>query len=221
LKVPEDRRNFLGRWLPKQSDNYLLSARAVVLGIHDEIMVAFHANPLVFDETEVLGQISQKMVDMGRSPEDVASQLERLSAPLRAYKACRADESEHSENESVAPAAVIVGPVVDGVLVPVPEVDCRAQGLIMTGEAIPKYVISYTRKRKSRTIHKFREGCYRRVGYEISDSCYTSVLEAGDWAFRCKDCWNLRMVPRAALEDARDVHLDSATGSDDSSSSED
>jgi hypothetical protein len=25
LKVPEDRRNF-GRWLPKQSDNYLLSA---------------------------------------------------------------------------------------------------------------------------------------------------------------------------------------------------
>jgi hypothetical protein len=76
-----------------------------------------------------------------------------------------------------------------------------------------KYILSFTRKRKTKKIHLV-QGCWRRIGFEIKDFQYFSNLADVPDATFCLDCCPLK---KGAAAVATEV-LDDTAGSTSSSS---
>ena len=52
LGFPKEQRDYLGRWMPEQSDDYLVTSRAVVGKIHRRVAEAFMEGAEELDESE-------------------------------------------------------------------------------------------------------------------------------------------------------------------------
>jgi hypothetical protein len=75
LGIPKSDRDFLGRWVPEQSDDYLLTARSVVAGIQEKVAKQIRVAPTLIDETETLDSFRKHLLGNGLSEQDAASFL--------------------------------------------------------------------------------------------------------------------------------------------------
>ncbi len=81
MGVDKSRRDFLGCWMPQQSDSYIMTARQVVWEIQQQIIDIFRASPGLIDESETQATLSRFMVDRSY-PEDMnGEQLQCLALP--------------------------------------------------------------------------------------------------------------------------------------------
>jgi hypothetical protein len=95
----------------------------------------------------------------------------------------------------------------------------RGPELEQIGEGFPtpRYILSYTRRRKCTMLHKVLGGCYRKPGREIRDYDYLDELEGGEDIPLCKDCWPVPKedTERKDKEDSSSGDSTSSTESDD------
>jgi hypothetical protein len=128
-----------------------------VLGIHDEIMVAFHATQFVFSiRRRQRPNILVKMLDMGRSPE-----TSRVSWKGSVHYELQGLQAEDSSPVMMSPRRwrQSLWDRSSMALVPAAEVEIIIE---RTGEVTLSIKEYRTPKRKSRTIHK-SGWCYRRA----------------------------------------------------------
>jgi hypothetical protein len=207
IGVPETSRNYLGRWIPKESDAYLVTARATVFSVQDLVAARFLDVPNSFDESEVLDRIAVHMRTLELPPIRIAKQLSVLKSPLLAYYDFLGVGAIASVPELPAVEASSCEPVSES----------------QTAVDNPKYMISYTKKRNTMKIHLVVGGCYRRPGAELSRVSYCNELENDDLALRCKDCFRDRRLAPKGLPSVRDLKVveDSSDSSNGESSSTD
>jgi hypothetical protein len=200
MGISEATRNFLGRWLPKESDNYLVTARATVYNVQDQVARQFLQAPKSFDESEIFGQVTTRMKLAGLGDDRVSVQLDSFQKPLLAFQAFVASStaSASSGDESSCEPQPSCEPVVEEV---------------QPGGS-PVFMISRTKKRGILTVHLCQGGCYRRAGIELSSVTYASELEDSDLSLRCKDCF------RETRKTIDDTGNESSSTGDESSSTD-
>jgi hypothetical protein len=79
LHIPKEKRDYLGRWTPEQSDDYLRTARDMVTSIQDKIAKSMRENLGMLDETDVSRDVAATLRSLGASEEIVEAQLLRLN----------------------------------------------------------------------------------------------------------------------------------------------
>jgi hypothetical protein len=184
LDFDKAKRDYIGRWLPQQSDNYLMTARAVVLKVQRDVCAAIISDPGRLDETECFLSLKKFMEVRGYPDAMISGQLSRLHLPPDFL------DGEHAPSAASAPTLIVDFPVpagcklIDEELYSGPEAEKIGEGF-----PVPRYIISYTRRRKCTKLHKVMGGCYRKPGREIRDYDYVNELEGGENVPLCKDCW--------------------------------
>jgi hypothetical protein len=82
LGIPPEQLDFLGRWMPKPSDAYLLTARASVWEVQEKIIERFRHDPQRIDESEAFHKLEVYMVSKSYPRHMVDAQLARLRLPV-------------------------------------------------------------------------------------------------------------------------------------------
>lgn len=80
LRVPADRRNFLGRWgvnSPQQNNDYVLTSRQIVLDVQGEVLKGISQGPSTYDEEDLYDQY-RSWLDLRIPGEDPEVQIELL-----------------------------------------------------------------------------------------------------------------------------------------------
>ena len=77
LGISKSRRNYLGRWIAEQSDDYLRTAREVVGTIQTEIAEAVRQGHHRHQEDEILGRMSEHLAKLGVDDYKIDEQRER------------------------------------------------------------------------------------------------------------------------------------------------
>ena len=94
-------RNFLGRWSPDQSDDYLRTAGQVITEMQITIARRFREGNLKLDDESVtLERIAERMRKRGCDEDRVASQMDRLTGALEEYRNRWRDFRENFEYAS-------------------------------------------------------------------------------------------------------------------------
>jgi hypothetical protein len=214
--IEKSRRDFLGRWLPNQSDNYLQTARATVWAVQEEVRDVIWNHPRRVDESETFRHLEVYMRQNRCGSDEVDQQLARLKLPANFLD---------KQPSTSLPAA---GAMIAGTVEPLPEAlgvhaasadagseedGDRVSAAKLADSTQAKYIISYTRRRKCATLHKAVGGCHRRPGYELRDCIGIAQLEDKDDARLCGDCWPKHASAPEPLENS------DASASGDSSSS--
>jgi hypothetical protein len=214
--IEKSRRDFLGRWLPNRSDNYLQTARATVWSVQEEVRDGIWNHPRRGDESETFRHLGVYMRQIRCSSDEIDQQLARLSLPVNFL-------DKHPSTPLLAAGAMIAGTVdllLEALGVHAASGDAgseedgdRVSAAKLADTMQAKYVISYTRRRKCATRHKAVGGGHRRPGYELRDCVGIAQLEDKDDARLCGDCRPKRAGAPEPLENS------DASASGDSSSS--
>jgi len=180
LEVEKSQRDFLGRWRPQQSDDYLRTHKAVVRRIQLQVVEAIRSDDARIDESENFAELKDYLKEKGWQEAQVAAQLKRLQTTT-----------------GLGPAAPPVAPDSSG------SMDMEIQAVTgedsecLEEEGHPEeqtedraccYIISYSNKRRFRRLH-LNGGCWRRPERDLLDFAYCETVRAGDFDAACKDCW--------------------------------
>ena len=250
LGIPSDQRDYLGRWLPKQSDAYVRSAKAAVFAVQKSTMALFRETPAAIDESEAFKKISDVMLKWGHDSADVEAQIARLRLPQsfreRAGPSCvevqpertfeddyylaAVDEEPRSiplfalseESDSSADPTCADVPTIGLLEVLPPMSDDDATPEIPEVEGVrANFILSYTTRRRRVTAHKVVQGCYRRPRVELKDFEFVTTITQGEGLHLCRDCWKDAKKPGAlTTTDQGSDEADSSGASADSSSSD-
>ena len=74
---PKANRDYLGRWSPGQSDDYLHTAQAIVFDLQDDVVQRMQTRPETIDETETQEALLKHLMEEEEMPEEDAAALVR------------------------------------------------------------------------------------------------------------------------------------------------
>ena len=185
--VPKAEGDYLGRWMPEQSDDYNRAAKQVVHRVQGIIVEACRRDPGGVDED--LGKLELRAFLEKRCVPaiDVSLQLENLSvvSPLGVVPPGFGQLHGDLHNEESDP-------------------ECDGFGLGSVAEEsvveiLKEFYISYTLKKKFARLHRVG-GCHRTPGVDVHDFQYIDEVNGAAWDEYCKQCWRHGAGPRDAVE---------------------
>ena len=171
---PKETRDYLGRWIPAQSDDYLQTARPIVFRVQEAIAGKLRATPGAFDESEIADIYVERRVAAGV---DVATARAEVGLLLVA------------EVRMVAvPASVGAAEVEETTEL------AAAAGKVLEADKFPprppgaSLFVSRTRKQRAATLH-ILGAC--PVQPERLSFGYDWVVDPAEAALagRCRRCW--------------------------------
>ena len=174
--VPKTEGDYLGRWMPEQSDDYNRAAKQVVHRVQGIIVEACKRDPGGVDED--LGKLELRafLEKRGVRAADVSLQLENLSVftPLGVgrLRGDLHDEGSDPDFDGFGPGSVAE--------------ECE--------ETLKGFYISYTLKKKFARLHRVG-GCHRTPGVDVHDYQYLDDIHEAEWDDFCKQCWRHGAVP--------------------------
>jgi hypothetical protein len=183
LGVDKSRRDYLGRWQPSQSDEYVRTAGQVVAAVQREVAAHLRLPEPAHCEADLLDDVARFLEERSVAPLGV---LEAMAA-LRCLDG-RADLTE---------TPVVVEPE-PGAAPPVLPLDSDDEQSAPTA----RYWISVTRQRSFRRLHRFG-GCRYLPGSVTHFESYNQ-LDGVDYDARCRLCWRTSSPPRSASTDDSD-----------------
>ena len=173
--VPKAEGDYLGRWMPEQSDDYNRAAKQVVHRVQGIVAEACRRDPGGVDEDLGKLELRSFLEKRGVRAVDVTVQLETLSlaSPLGlvplGFGQLHGDL--HSEGSD-------------------PEVDGFGFGSVAEEgvETLKGFYISYTLKKKFARLHRVG-GCHRTPGVDVHDFQYIDEVNGAAWDQYCRQCW--------------------------------
>ena len=164
LGIEKAKRDFLGRWLPEQSDDYLRTARAVVLGLQRQVAVAIRSDPTKVVEDETMGDLQHHLEQRGVHTDRITLLKMRMEFQLAASV------------DTLAPHVV-------------PEVPVDLPQMIdLENETKLPYIVHYTPKTRFSRLHR-AGGCRRRPGRELREVTFHATISEAPFMDYCTDCW--------------------------------
>ena len=192
LGIPKETRDSLGRWSPSGADDYARAYRAAAAGVQTTVLKAVLGGDRRLDEDEVLDRIVQ-LPEYGMATTEQALEMKALlgeavasfRGELSKAQACHGGEAMPLAGEDLPPAGVVS--------------DARKSLSRKAGRSCrPRFVIVYSRQRKSAKLHKIA-GCeWTRV--TLNDMQEFESVTSSMYDSRCKLCW----PPTSKQEDAVD-----------------
>ena len=175
--VKKAERDYLGRWKPDQSDDYLITARTVVWKIQEKVAKKIKSGSRL-DESVALGDVKKFLEVKGVGSEAVAGALDKLDASVFLGEQLGSEDCEAEEDE----VPVLVSTDLENAE--------DSEDEFKPVEDVP-YFVSITKGGRFRRVHKTPKfgGCWRRPGLHIQEFEYVSILEKGSYHAVCKDCW--------------------------------
>ena len=171
MGFPKAERDFLGRWLPGQSDDCIRTARSVVHKVQKAVAERLRLMP---DEVQEADELDRFIEYAANTEDDVRLVDLRV---LLDYSAARGD----TDGVATRATAYETEPL------PIqPRMEDEGAGLDM-GDC-GKYYLSYTAKKNVCTLH-ITGGCWRRPGRDIKIYTYHQDIDGLSYARACKDCW--------------------------------
>jgi hypothetical protein len=213
LGIPRSERDYLGRWSPSGSDEYVRTYRSVMKKTMGILLGAVAGvDPYqVLDEAEAYETAMAVMIKKGMSASISGTVCDGVKQRARAVL----DLLENLASEGLSPPA----PSFVGQLPEATEVDGE-RGLDEKEEKEAKYVVSVGRRNdRSRPVDclHLRDGCWRGRGLVFSN--YELILvdppPEGSYSMVCKTCWP---SGRPVFEPV-DIPSDSSGGGSSTSSS--
>jgi hypothetical protein len=182
----KDDRDYIGRWVPEQSDDYMRTARAKVFAVQSQVSAAIRGAPDRVDESRELERFREylgKRLEEGAAEQvyadinilDEQYGLRRDNTPTEVAEASETEEGE-KERELIA------------VVEDEPLEETRA-----------RFVVCFGRKKGHARVHTI-PGCWRRPGVDILHFEYTDDLGGYEELTYCRDCH--RAAPWAIEEDS-------------------
>ena len=169
LKVPEDERNYLGRWSPGGADEYGRGYRLVVQDIQQKVWSAVLSGDPRLAEFEILDRLTR----WAEVPEAQLGELKlSLNSSMRHFL-------EEVKKSGGPPPLQAVEPFVLPVL-PNPS-------LKPTGRSAGMFLIVYTRGRKHAKLH--RVGGCQWTTVTLADCQEVAKPTRSMYNSRCKLCW--------------------------------
>jgi hypothetical protein len=183
LGVEKSRRDYLGRWQPSQSDEYVRTAGQVVAAVQREVAAHLRLPEPAHCEADLL--------------DDVASFLEKRSvAPLGVLEAMTALRCLDGRADLAEPLDDVEDePVVAPPVLPMESDDEQPA-------PTARYWISVTRQRNFRRLHRLG-GCRYYPGGVTHFESYNQ-LDGVDYDARCRLCWRTTSPPASASADDSD-----------------
>ena len=174
--APKSEGDYLGRWMPEQSDDYNRAAKQVVHRVQGIIVEGCRRDPGGVDED--LGKLELRafLSKRGVSDVEVILQLQNLKVvtPLSGA-GVRGRRLEVSDS-----------PVLDGF-----DGESAAEEDV---EAPKGFYVSYTLKKRFARLHRVG-GCHRTPGKDIHDYVYIDGIHEAVWDEFCKQCWRHGSLP--------------------------
>ena len=174
--VPKTEGDYLGRWMPEQSDDYNRAAKQVVHRVQGIIVEGCRCDPGGIEED--LGKLELRafLLKRGVSEVEVSLQLANLSVVSTPGDSV-VRSSRLEENDS-------------------PELDGFGCGSAAEeDEEAPKgFYISYTLKKRFARLHRVG-GCHRTPGKDVHDYMYIDDIHEAEWDEFCKQCWRHGSLP--------------------------
>ena len=147
------RENFLGRWIPEQSDDYLRTARAIIMKLQTKIARHRRQHPRLAEEAQELDRYHAYLVIV-TTEERREMLLQQLDVRLLPGHEAATVTEEPLQKE-----------VAEQELKKVPD----QLGSLEEPAAEGPYIVSYTAKRKFSRLHMLR-GCWRQPGRDFKCS---------------------------------------------------
>ena len=176
--------DYLGRWMPEQSDDYNRAAKQVVHRVQLVIAEACRKDPGAVDED--LGKLELRafLLKKGVSEVDVVVQMLALSVvtPLGMTWSRRwssqvcLDTCINVEEDSVH----------DGL--------SAGDECPVESDAIKEFYISFTLKKKFARLHRMG-GCHRTPGKDVHSYLFVDSIHDESWDDFCRQCWRLGAFP--------------------------
>ena len=192
LGMPKAERDFLGRWSPSGSDEYVRSAKVVMRRTIEKVVEAATAQGAyaTTDESEAFETLGKKMTRTGRDKDEVTAEVEEVKEKARRiFDGMRKAREQHKTEEKDAeqtgeegrvPAPVVVAPEV----LDEPEEVSDKKAL---------YVAAVARRNNPHrivtTLHSC-VGCYRGRMHSFRD--FELLFEEpspGQYDEVCRSCW--------------------------------
>ena len=193
-------RDYLGRWSPKQADDYLHSSREICLRVQ-AVVRDFVAGPKTqYCEAGIRQEVVRQLGPLAQINESL---LETIYPPGR-WRGGAGEEPVGSEKkectEEVHPKAAgkwgLEGaPIESG---DDPEARCDEESFAEEAERLRgeeprkgelgQLWIGQTKQGKSLCLHVLG-GCFRRPGIETLNYQWVDQIEEGDYTSWCKQCW--------------------------------
>jgi hypothetical protein len=201
LDIPKSERDFLGRWIPEQSDDYLLTSRSVVASVQDKVAVAIREGSIKLDETEALEGMRQSL-EAKEVPEhqiiDILYNFDWLKYGWTETSLDCKDDSDESRFKSVVYPDPVLGEAMSREEARWIFYQSRLEQK-EPSEAIKdddkdddtitdQFIINTSAKTRTRCLHLIG-GCWRRRGFELKNYEEHYSLEGLQYDMVCKTCW--------------------------------
>jgi hypothetical protein len=198
LDIPKCERDFLGRWIPEQSDDYLLTSRSVVSSVQDKIATAVREGSIRLDETETL-EAMRRALELKEVPEFQIVDTLRIFDWLKyGFGTTSLDCKEDSEEGARFNFVVYPDPVLGEAMSREEARWIFYQSRMEQKESFEaledddaitdQFIINTTAKTRTRCLHLIG-GCWRRRGFELKNYEEHYSLEGLQYDMVCKSCW--------------------------------
>ncbi len=221
IDISKSRRDRLGRWLPKESDEYTRNTKAIVLAVQKEVAVKIRTAKGVdtFGEVHVLTELATFCESRHMSQSAIDAMLARLAvAPPEADLAGGSDAGIFTP----IPVDMDPGSGSDDGFGPVPETDEVFIPVPQLSDGV--YVASQCRAGKDLTLHCVGK-CWRIPGvhyarYVELDSTEIAQVNSNEKVFNrvCSDCFPKGLKPEKVVADDKIDSSDSSDSGEDSES---
>ena len=174
--VPKSEGDYLGRWMPEQSDDYNRAAKQVVHRVQGIIAEACRKDPGGIDED--LGKLELRafLLKRGVSEMDVTVQLLALSVVTPFDKGPASlvslEEEDDSELDGFGPGSVV----------------------LEEEEPLKEFYVSFTLKKRFARLHRMG-GCHRTPGKDVRNFLIMNSIHEENWDDFCRQCWRLGSFP--------------------------
>ncbi len=168
--------DYLGRWMPEQSDDYNRAAKQVVHRVQGVIAEACRKDPGGIDED--LGKLELRAFLLKRSvsERDVTVQLLALSVVTPFEKGPASlvslEEEDDSELDGFGPGSVV----------------------LEEEEPLKEFYVSFTLKKRFARLHRMG-GCHRTPGRDVRNFLFMNSIHEEKWDDFCRQCWRLGSFP--------------------------
>ena len=219
VKISKDRRDYIGRWKPSESDEYVRTSREIVWGIQQEVATAIRNGGLddVCFEDGVLTELADYCRELGVVEEEILNMGERLVAARGLLP-----QSAFSRPVLKVSQEVVEAPEDNprGSVAPEVHLELHDQEVVLSEGC---WAVSCKSSGAAETLHQIGR-CWRRPGVhyrrfvilddgEIQEN--KNVKDARLYSRICSDCF-----PRGLQQELDGIEEESLSGSSGTSDSE-
>eukprot|EP00974_Lingulodinium_polyedra_P103169 9988111-Lingulodinium_polyedra.AAC.2 len=224
LGVSKNKRDYLGRWVPQQSDDYVDTARAIVYAVQLRVTQGFREKDFPFDESVLSERIRGYLQDRGWDQDEArdvgeSMRLEFMERPI--------EEDAVLAKIPGTPAAGVPMPGTPGGTTswtPLPSSsqttatstttralqahgDNSGHGTCAgssTDPVVKRFLICRSRKTGFARLH-ITGACSVRPGVSVYDYEFVNDVESAEVDGHCRRCWPRGTGPEAAKDGAAKI----------------